>query len=499
MSASKENTNRADKVARKAEAEAEQALKNKQFMRRTIIAIAVIVVLLVAALIINSDLLYTRTTAVKVGDVEYSPAELSFFFKNTALSVYDNLVNSYGQETADSLLNLSAPLRDQPYSGDQSWADAIQDSAVQEMQRVAVYVNAADKDGYTLSDSGKNTVESSVATMMSYAAANGYRSLDKFLAAYFGKGMDEELFRSLVERSTLAGEYSTNILNSLTYTDDDLMAYYEEHADELDYYDYYSYSLSSSYPVFEDVEDKDAAVHEAAEKLASAKDGAEFVELVHEVLENDANIFLTHNTAKGMSTYVKDWVTDPARVKGDSTVIDTEGSSIAVLYVGKDDNNYKTVDMRHILIKAEEDEDGNTTEEALETAKQRALNLQEQWLKDPTQENFATLAGEFSEDEGSNQGGGLYTAIAKSTMVEGINDFLFNQGSKPSDTAVVYGSNGSYSGYHFVYYVCENRNNRCIISQSLKQQDDFNAKYEELAEGYYNVETLKAVKYANIY
>jgi hypothetical protein len=118
-----------------------------------------------------------------------------------------------------------------------------------------------------------------------------------------------------------------------------------------------------------------------------------------------------------------------------------------------DDNHYKTASVRHILVKAEAGEDGTYSDEAKAKAKARAEEiLAEYQAGDKTEESFAALAEQYSEDEGSNTNGGLYENIYKGQMVQEFNDFCFG-GHKSGDTAIVYGESGSYAGYHVVYYV----------------------------------------------
>ena len=65
--------------------------------------------------------------------------------------------------------------------------------------------------------------------------------------------------------------------------------------------------------------------------------------------------------------------------------------------------------MRHILIKPETDEDGNSDDAAWEAAEQKAQALLDEWKAgDATEESFGELAKVNSEDTGSSDNGGLY-------------------------------------------------------------------------------------------
>ena len=113
-----------------------------------------------------------------------------------------------------------------------------------------------------------------------------------------------------------------------------------------------------------------------------------------------------------------------------------------------------TIAVRHILVKAEQNEDGEWTDKAKETAKARAEEILQEWAAgDATEESFAALAEQYSEDTGSSSNGGLYTNVSKGQMVEEFDAFCFDESRQPGDTAVVFGTNGRYAGYHVMYFV----------------------------------------------
>ena len=114
----------------------------------------------------------------------------------------------------------------------------------------------------------------------------------------------------------------------------------------------------------------------------------------------------------------------------------------------------KPVDVRHILVKFETttDEDGNTVElTASEKAAyyQQAEALYNQFLESPTEENFAALANENSDDTGSNTNGGLYEDVHVGDMTTAFNDWCFDAARKPGDSGII----ETNYGYHVMYYV----------------------------------------------
>jgi len=129
---------------------------------------------------------------------------------------------------------------------------------------------------------------------------------------------------------------------------------------------------------------------------------------------------------------------------------------LASHYAGMDntegDNDYYQGNMRHVLIMAEADENGNISEAAVAAAHEKAEELYARWLEgDRTEESFAEMANEYSDDTGSNTTGGLYEDITQGQMVEGIDSWIFAAGRKAGDTTVVDNA-GNYTGTHIVLF-----------------------------------------------
>lgn len=107
------------------------------------------------------------------------------------------------------------------------------------------------------------------------------------------------------------------------------------------------------------------------------------------------------------------------------------------------------VNVRHILITPEEqNSDGTYTDEAWAAAEQKANELLAQWQKDPTEENFAALANQNSDDPGSNTTGGLYEEVRPGQMVTEFDAWCFDTDRKVGDAAIV----KTTYGYHIMFF-----------------------------------------------
>lgn len=116
----------------------------------------------------------------------------------------------------------------------------------------------------------------------------------------------------------------------------------------------------------------------------------------------------------------------------------------------------KVVDVRHILLSPEggtTDDSGNTTysDEEWEACRQKAQELLDEWLAgEATEESFAELANQNTQDPGSSTNGGLYENVYEGQMVEEFEAWCFDESRKTGD----YGLVKSPYGYHIMYF-CE--------------------------------------------
>ena len=100
------------------------------------------------------------------------------------------------------------------------------------------------------------------------------------------------------------------------------------------------------------------------------------------------------------------------------------------------------VNVRHILLQPGESED-------MSAALTQAEALYEEWKQNPTEDNFAALAGEHTTDPGSQSNGGLYEDVYPGQTVTNFNDWCFDESRQPGDHGIV----ETKYGYHIMYFV----------------------------------------------
>lgn len=122
---------------------------------------------------------------------------------------------------------------------------------------------------------------------------------------------------------------------------------------------------------------------------------------------------------------------------------------------GVEKNDDKYVDVRHILVMptgGTTAEDGTVTysEEEWEACRVAAQAILDEWLAgEATEDSFADLANEHSEDGGSNTNGGLYENVYVGQMVEPFENWCFDESRQYGDTGLVQ----TDYGYHVMFYV----------------------------------------------
>ena len=476
----------------------EEEKKSRAFRRNTIIVIVAVVVIVALSLIITSDLLYRNTTAVTVttasGTTKYSPAELDVFYRNTFNSIY----SSYG-DFASYLIDTSTPLSEQSYTEDMTWADYIYEQTLTSMKQITAVYDDAVANGYTLSEELSADVDGQMETLSLYASMYGFSSADSYLAQVYGKGVNTQVFRSVLTRMETAQGYSESIRAGFTYDASALDTYYNENADDLDVFTYYAYTVYTSDAAFADMseEEQKTAARAAAEEIALAADGEDFAARVNEFNGSEASE--TNTSGASLNSNYRDWMLSADRQAGDTTVADTDNGSIAVLFLERSDNSYLLRSMRHILINAEADDEGNYSDEALAAAESRIAEIETEWLETPTEDNFAALANLYSDDTGSNTSGGLYENIYRHQMVAPIDSFLFAEGRQSGETTKVYsGESAGYQGWHLVYYVGEGEQTyREFLADNALRSADYTA-WEDGLTGVATVNAGGGLRYANL-
>ena len=507
----------------------------KKLRKQTIAFVAVVALILVIGLgslavtaYNNSGITERHSTALTIGEHKLSAAELSYFYIDAINSAYNEWYNAYGDYTAQYVamfygLDLTKPLSEQMYDeeNNKTYADYFIDIAIENAVSTYTMYDQAVSNSVELTDTDETTINYTLANLELTSANAGYRNVAGYLKAVYGNGSTEKSFRDYLELRTLASSFEAETYNNLTYTADDLAAYNEEHFDDFSSFSYSSFYMSPSdflvCTADEDDEDHEHTEEEEAAALAAAKEAADSIvkfkpataedfnreiKRIPAYAENESaacieNVdMLYSNISDGK---IAEWLTDSSRKAGDITVIantrdttDEDGNTVTepysytvVLFQGRNDNEMKLVNVRHILkafTGGTTDENGNTVypKESMEKAYAEITALQELWVTNgKTVENFIELAELNSDDGGSAMNGGLYEDVYPGQMVPAFNNWCFDEARQTGDYTVV----ETEYGYHLMYFVGHSAKTfRNYMIENTLRNDDFNKWYLEQIE-----------------
>lgn len=491
MSASHKKQLRKEQNAAQMTEKQQAAQKEAKKLRLYTVLFAAAIVLMIGIVIFStvssSGIIERGTTAVTVGDSKISAVELNYY--------YFDAINEYVEQWGDYIsltgLDTTAPLNEQEVSEGTTWADYFLDYATENIHSVYAVYNEAKAAGYTLSEEDAASIDSSIATMEMYALYYyGYSDLDSFLVAMYGNGSNEETYRAYAEVQYVASAYANDHMDSLTYSDDDIAAVLAEEPKAYNTYAYNYYYLSTSSFLEGGTTDEDGNVTYSDEEKAASVEACkaaadslleqniDSVVLFDKAISNleintDTTASSTAVTDKlytGLSATLKDWVSADERTVGELGCIpyetestDAEGNTTTtvngyyvVLFLGSDDNQYLMNNVRHILVSftgGTTDDDGNTVysdeEKAAALAEAEEI-LAEYEAGEMTEDAFAALANEYSDDTGSNTTGGLYENIVpSSSYVENFLNWVIDDARTPGETGIV----ETEYGYHIMYFV----------------------------------------------
>ena len=474
MSASREKKNRQEvaasgvadpKTARQAQEQAKERRSNRLY---AIIAIAFVVVA-IGLVVWNSNIIQRGTTAVTVEGESYSAAEVSYYYHNA----YNSIVNSkyaslYGIDKNTSLsqqsLNDTAKMMLR-VSEDMTWDAYFRDAAKKSLIQLTMLKKGAAEKGMTFNDDMQKEVDRTVETFSTYAKKAGY-STSAYLKLMYGNNMTMSTFKSILKDTLLASHYQQDYIDSLTYTDEEVETYYNEHKNNFDVADYeYIYfkgtadsTKDADGNTVKPTDEENAAAKEAASANANAALEAVRNGLLMEKAAGnyDNGTYTDRPTGTYSGDAVTEWVFNEERQEGDLTLIESGDNYYVVLFHSRGREEYKTVDIRHILItpetgtKAQGDEGYEDEQTQLKAAaRTKAEEILAQWKSgEATEDSFAQLAMENSAD-GSKYDGGLYTRVTKGWAVEEFNDWCFDASRKDGDTGIVDTTYGS----HVMYFV----------------------------------------------
>ncbi|MBQ3501894.1 MAG: peptidylprolyl isomerase [Oscillospiraceae bacterium] len=404
--------------------------------------------------------------ALKIGNTEYTVNDIQYMYVATFNEVYYNLYYTYSSYGIDvsTIIDISKPLEEQMVDETKTWHEYVLDYTVNTLKSVTGVYEEAIANGFVLPEEYQTDLDS-FSQQLEEIAANNSMTKEEYIENSYGKGVTEETVRKMTEIQIYCNAYIQDYQGKVTVSDEDIQAYYEANKKDID-----TVAMRFFFtPTYSDEEGSEYT-HEqakaAAEAVAAAQNAEEFDNLAYENADEEqkksydegGSTLMQGITYNGVGIEeVSEWLFDEARQYGDTyTFHDVEYSSyLIVMFEERVDPNYDYIDVRHILITPEEDEEGNVSDEAWTAAEEKANEIYEGFLAgEQTEEAFGELAKEHSADGNAAQGG-IYEDVKKGQMVETFNNWCFDEARQPGDSGIV----KTRFGYHIMYFVGTGTNN----------------------------------------
>lgn len=410
----------------------------------------------------------------------------NFYFATLYNSLYSQ-ASQYEQSGVDLAdvgldVDFDKKLSSQTYTDPETnekmpWDEHMHDMVLDSIESTYTYylaaVEANDGKDPEITEEQQQDIDDALDSYKTSANQNGF-TLSGYLVRVMGKGVTESVFRTETTRQYIAQNYQSDLSSDISetdYTEDDITAYKDEHEDELKTVDI---------KIFECTSEDDAKAF--ADELKS--DGSNFADLCVKYSESDfdkaayaddgysTELGMTRSAlqSRGNAIATADESTqdDSDEDSGDDELVysgldwlfssdrkagDFRQYSTTVVYIldPASLSDRDTVNVRHILIAPETDDENtaatDATDEQWQAAYEKAQSILDEW--DGTEDGFAKLAEENSTDTGSAENGGLYEDVVTGQMVDSFSTWCFDSSRKAGDTGIV----RSEYGYHIMYFV----------------------------------------------
>jgi hypothetical protein len=483
-----------------AAAQAKEARKWKMYG-----VIAIIVAVLIAALLFwDAGFIQKRATALTIGDRNYTVADVDYYY-NVQYNSVSAYATYYGLDTSVSLKEQEA------YDGT-TWYDYLLDSAVSSLKNVSLLAQEGEKEGYTISDDAQLNIDNALEDVKNEAKDNNV-SVSYYLHRMYGRFMTYSRYEKLITEYYYAYDYQSHKTDSFEVTEDEMEDYYQENKDTMDEFDYVCYLVNADAESTTDEDGNEvdpteeeiaAAAEEAkanAKKIQEALKSGDESKVASLVEKYGATDYSSTSPASFSNLSFGSWLTNSKREANDTSVIEytttsddeetIEGYYVLQFY-SRNRKDYNAATIRNILVAAEEDTEDEESEETTykwDEAEAEAESIQQTWQDNGgTEEAFAELTEENSDDSSTYYNGGKRTNIAKGSLDSAVDSWLYDEERQEGDYTIL--KDETNTGYQLLYFV--GYDDLLYWQKTAKnalQSDAYSDWYEEVEENYEETQT----------
>lgn len=510
-----ERKERLAKEAAKKAKKSPKSIKATKTVKKVIsIVLAVVIALGAVAGVLNFFDVPQKTVKISIDGIKskISLAEINYFYFQTWSQSYSNTVQyeQYGMSTGfdytktpdqqaytEEHVDYAGVTLEELGVEEPTWQDVFTYSAVTQLVYIKYGAEKAKEIDLKITEEEEKQIEDQFTEIRETASSNDY-SLNRWLRLQLGYGVTEQMIKNIMEDTYLAEHYYEKVTEDSrnAVTDEQIKAEYEANKADYDIVTLRVYEFAAEMGEHShDDSEEHAHQHEEAEAEAKAKADAFIANVTDEesfiaaakveiltadeksTKDPDATTLVEDASNSSLvSKYeqaVADWAYDSTRKAGDFAVVEGEGAAYAVYLVkapAKDMSIYSS-DVRHILVKfpdkntdgtatSSKDEEGKTvttiTDETKAATKAEAQKILDEYLKNPTEENFTELTKKYTDDvdsEGNPNKDGIYKNVMNDgSYVEAFTNWSIADGRKTGDTGII----ETEYGYHVMYYVKSN-------------------------------------------
>lgn len=378
-------------------------------------------------------------------------------------------------------------------------------TTIENQAKVATYLWwKATQEGYKLDEADAQSLDM-VIQQYSSIASQSQVTLGHYLKVMFGPGVNEKVFRDFFSKSQLGNKYYRDVYAGFTYDDATIDAKYEADPDNYNRVDFRSYLFTAEVPedktegtkpasgeTGDEAKDQAANQEKEPDKAKAKADADEFAAKVTDaedfqkqatVLDNkkgaqdkngqqpqaqqNADSSLTKGARKAnLGGELAEWLFAGDRKANDVTVIEEPSGYRVVMFMEKyKPTNVGSYTSRHILFQIKEDD----VEKSDEKMKAKAEEVLAQFKAgDQSEEAFADLAKEMSDDKASAVNGGLTEDIRLGQFVTEYEKYCTDPARKKGDVEIV----KTDYGYHIIYFISSVEQWKTDIIDELRHADE---------------------------
>lgn len=457
--------------------------KNKKIY----ITLAILLLVLVTTLTITSFYQRNKTINTPVlysGEESVNQIEYAFYYTtilNGFYSTYENYLDTMG-------LDLDEDLYEQEcyFDNYDSWGDFFDETTKNTIQKRKALYDEAQKNNFKYDYSEKY---SQFKEQVKEQADKNKTSIKNMYTILYGKYATEKEIKEYFVQYYTAYAYETELRKNIDITDEEIEKRYNETADDYDLISYRDFIIYADINDDMSDEEKQKAMNDAKEKAKTfydkVYDEETFESLCNEYSEtyqSNESLHINENI-DAVSSVISEWLFDCTEEKQTTYIEDNENNCYHIVYFKeRHRDDASTVSMRHILITPEVSDITSylPSDDDYKKALNKITEIEKEFEKDKTEDNFKKLAEKYSEDNGSSSNSGLITNISNGQMEDSINNWLFDSSRKTGDYEII---KSSY-GYHLLYFVDTGEPDWKLNIRLDLLDEKMDSKISELTKGY---------------